>query len=272
MLCPAMPAREAAAQMRAAWGAAPDWLWVQHAPDQPAEAVGAAFAATFPGAALHLAAGWPGAQDGCPAVPGAEGAIGALGLWDWAGDYGTAAASPGADTRAAARAVLARALDRAGRPGDVPDLVWVSASPGTEALVVDELARILGDGVPIRSGPAAGRRRAVGPARVACGAELVVSVLFPGGAATHAPIGALPDVHAAGIAACQPLPDAIACRLARVAQPGVHRGGAAASRAISLRRAGPFAPGGPVPKARPHLPGAVPPHRLLTAPALGAGV
>ena len=180
MLCPAMLAGAAVAQMRAAWDRAPDWLWVQHSADQPAKVVGAAFAAAFPGSALHLATAWPPSWGTCPATIGPGGAIGALGLWDDGGDYATAEVALGCDVRAAARAALAQALDRAGRPGEVPDLVWVSASAGAEDLVQAELSMILGGDTPIHGTRAGGT---CVPGRSDCDAALVVSVLFPGCAA-----------------------------------------------------------------------------------------
>ncbi|TVR05899.1 MAG: hypothetical protein EA385_17255 [Salinarimonadaceae bacterium] len=190
MVCPATEAPVAAARMRDAWGDVPDWLWVQHSVVQPAAEVGRAFAAAFPGTALHIATSCLGAMDNGGAAIGPGGAIGALALWDPAGDFGAAAMACDGDMRSAARAALDTALARAGRPGEAPELIWLSASPGAEEVILDELKRRVGADTPVYGGSAAdddvSGRWAVGDGDRCHGAGLVISVLFPGAAFGHA--------------------------------------------------------------------------------------
>jgi len=91
-------------------------------------------------------------------VVSAEGrGMAAFGISDPEGDYGVgeatleAAASP----QAAACQALDAALNDAGRPGEVPGLIWVSAPPGVEESVISGLESSLGTGVPIVGGSSA---------------------------------------------------------------------------------------------------------------------
>lgn len=177
MLCPSMPAGTAAAQVNAAWRRAPDWLWVQHSVAQPAEGIGAAFAAVFPGTALHL-------SSARLASAGPDGGIGVLGVWDGQGDYGTASGPVCEDVGAAARRICLAALDRAGRPGEAPDLVWVTASPGLQDAVQDALERLLGFATPVHGGSA----RRVGDGSTSFDRGIAVSVLFPRARRVPAPV------------------------------------------------------------------------------------
>ncbi|MEM9250031.1 MAG: FIST N-terminal domain-containing protein [Pseudomonadota bacterium] len=71
------------------------------------------------------------------------------------GDYGASfAALEDAPARAAARATEA-ALVKADRPGEKPELVWISGSPGAEEALLAGIESIVGPDVPIIGGSAA---------------------------------------------------------------------------------------------------------------------
>jgi hypothetical protein len=96
----------------------------------------------------------------CLGVMGAGGAriengAGAFAIWDAEGDYGTAMRPLGDDARDAARAAIEAALMAADRPGEAPDLVWLSASPGREEAVLAGIADAVGANVPVLGGSAA---------------------------------------------------------------------------------------------------------------------
>lgn len=124
----------------------------------------------------------------CLGVMGADGpkienGLGAFAIWDADGDYGTAIAPIKTDARAAARIATANALVNAGRPGEAPDLIWISASPGCEEIVLAGVEDIVGENVPVVGGSAADNAVA-GEWRVFDGAEtladgVIVSALFP---------------------------------------------------------------------------------------------
>ena len=109
--------------------------------------------------------------------------LGVLAIWDRAGSYGTASASLGPDAGAAARAAALAALERAGRPGEMPEMVWLTVAPGREEQVIEGLRPVVGHETLIVGGSSgdndlSGRWRQFGPDQVH-GDGVVVSVLFP---------------------------------------------------------------------------------------------
>ena len=66
---------------------------------------------------------------------------GFLAISDPEGDYSSAIEPViGGDAQGAAAAALIEALRRAGRPGEEPDLVWLTATPDQEEQVIDRAA------------------------------------------------------------------------------------------------------------------------------------
>ncbi|MEM7526967.1 MAG: FIST N-terminal domain-containing protein [Pseudomonadota bacterium] len=112
-----------------------------------------------------------------------EGGIGLFALWDAEGDYGTGRASLTGEARAAARLATERALKAAGRQGEAPDLVWLTAVPGCEEEIVAGIEAVVGPNTPILGGSAAddtvSGAWAVFDATGVDGDAVVVSVLFP---------------------------------------------------------------------------------------------
>lgn len=86
---------------------------------------------------------------------GANGSFGFFAIKDPAGSYGTSCCSFESDAAAAATGALQRALKSAGRPGELPDLVWLASSPGNEEEVLSALQAELGPSVTILGGSAA---------------------------------------------------------------------------------------------------------------------
>jgi hypothetical protein len=109
--------------------------------------------------------------------------LGLLAISDPEGSYGVGAAPIGDDPRAAATLALERALEQAGRPAEVPALVWLNAAPGHEEALLAGIEDLLGKQVPIAGGSTAdnavaGRWRQIAGAEVFTDA-IVVSALFP---------------------------------------------------------------------------------------------
>ena len=108
--------------------------------------------------------------------------VGVFAISDPGGDYGTASATFGDDVAQTARAVTETALQRAGRVGEAPDLVWVSFTPGCEELAIEGIEAAVGKDVPIIGGSAADDTItgdwAVSDGSHRTGNGLVVSVLF----------------------------------------------------------------------------------------------
>ncbi len=129
--------------------------------------------------ALHGATSCLGAMTQDGATPG----LAAFVISDPAGAYGTAMKPFGDAPRDAAQAATQQALARADRIGERPDLVWVSATPGTEEDVLAGIEAVVGADVPILGGSAADNSVSgdwfVFDAGERSAAGVVVSVLFP---------------------------------------------------------------------------------------------
>ena len=109
--------------------------------------------------------------------------LGVFAIWDADGSYGTSSVDLGDDAEAAAREAATEALSRAGRPGEIPEMVWLSVAPGREEDVIAGLCAVVGEDTLIVGGSAAdndvtGKWSLFGPDAVHSDG-LVVSVLFP---------------------------------------------------------------------------------------------
>lgn len=109
--------------------------------------------------------------------------LGVFAIWDADGSYGTSSVDLGDDAEAAAREAANDALSRAGRPGEIPEMVWLSVAPGREEDVIVGLRAVVGAETLIVGGSAAdndvtGKWALLGPHAVHSDG-LVVSVLFP---------------------------------------------------------------------------------------------
>jgi len=111
--------------------------------------------------------------------------FGLLGLVDRAGAYGTGTATLGDDPRAEVKLAVGRALEQAGRPGELPAFVLITAPPGREEDLLLGIADVVGDDVPVAGGSAGdeavtGKWWQAGQGSV--GTNLVVvTVMFPSG-------------------------------------------------------------------------------------------
>ncbi|MCL2635830.1 MAG: FIST C-terminal domain-containing protein [Betaproteobacteria bacterium] len=99
---------------------------------------------------------------------GGDGSIGMLVVADPDGEYGVGAAELSGDAADAGERALHLALDRAGCPGELPELIWIYQAPGQEEQVIAGLRRVVGDRCPIIGGSAAdnavaGHWRQLGP-------------------------------------------------------------------------------------------------------------
>ena len=158
----------------------PDFLAAYFTAGLDAEGVAAALAALGP-RALHGGTSCRGVLSGAGMSAGP--ALGAFAIHDPTGDYGTEVVETGGDPRDAARRATLGALQRAGRQGEMPDLLWLTATPGGEEAVLAGIQDVVGPDVPILGGTAADDRFAGGWRVIgAAGARRdggAVSVLFP---------------------------------------------------------------------------------------------
>lgn len=146
-------------------------------------ALQALLSAHAPGCAIHGATSCLGTMTETGHQTDGPAGLGLFVLRDPDGDYGSAM-EPLADApEDAAERATQRALIAADRPGELPELVWLSATPGQEERILQGIQRVLGTGVPIIGGSAAdndvtGQWAVFGPEGVDTSA-VTVSVLFP---------------------------------------------------------------------------------------------
>ena len=116
---------------------------------------------------------------------GGPGSIGLLLVDDADGNYGAASVRLEGNPADCAERALREALLAADCADELPELVWIYQSPGTEEEVINGLRRVLGERCPIIGGSSAdnaadGRWRQLGPGGP-LNDGLVVGVLFPSG-------------------------------------------------------------------------------------------
>lgn len=71
------------------------------------------------------------------------------------GDFGAGLVCQDADPKKAASRALNDAILHAGRPGELPSLIWLNAAPGQEELLLDGIADVVGSHVPVVGGSSA---------------------------------------------------------------------------------------------------------------------
>jgi hypothetical protein len=166
-------------------GRPPDLLLVGATSRYDARGIAAALAARAPGVPVHGSSSCLGVMtdEGFRSDWGAGLAL--LGLSDPDGAYGVGAVPIGGDPRAAAVAAARQALERAGRPGEVPGLVLLTAQPGHEERLLEGLEGWFGPNVVIAGGSSADEMTGANSYQIANEAALrdsvVVTAFFPSG-------------------------------------------------------------------------------------------
>jgi len=81
-----------------------------------------------------------------------HGGLGLIAFADPKGAYGIGVCEQGDHPAQAAASALLQAINDADRPGELPDLIWLSAAPGQEELLLDGIASVVGPDVPVVGG------------------------------------------------------------------------------------------------------------------------
>jgi hypothetical protein len=155
---PDTAARRIAAALRLDERGPPSWVTVHHGAALAAEPLRHALASALAGdgaAVLHGSSSCLGVMSGDGTFIATGDGAGALAIWDSAGDYGVGTAEIGDDPRTAGAAAAKAAMDDAGRPGEAPDLVWLTAAPGAEEALLEGIQDVLGTTTPIVGASAA---------------------------------------------------------------------------------------------------------------------
>jgi hypothetical protein len=161
----------------------PGFAFLFYSSEHQDDAVFAAFRSRYPLVPLVGGTSCSGVMTECGLAGDAS--IGVLLVEDADGEYGAASAAFGSDPSGAAECALKDALDAAGCPGELPELIWVYQAPGQEEAVIEGLRRIVGDRCPIIGGSSAdqevaGDWRQLGPDGPLVDG-LAVGVLFSSG-------------------------------------------------------------------------------------------
>ena len=161
----------------------PDWMVAFPSVGLAADAVATALHTAAGEVPVHAATSCLGAMTAAGFHTDDGRGIGVLAVHDPEGSYGTAVEPIGDDPSAAASQAVLAALADAGRPGEQPMLIWLSAVPGSEEAVLAGIHAVLGANTPIAGGSAADNTIAGAWRQFANAAVLedhvVVSVLFP---------------------------------------------------------------------------------------------
>ncbi len=162
----------------------PNYVMIQVSSNYDLELVRQVTSEYFCDASIHGATSCRGALSSDGAMSFENYGIAVFGIHDEEGDYGSATASfEGICPKVAASCAVEAAIDDAGRSGQLPDLVWVSSSPGYEEDVINGLQEIVGPETVIIGGSSADNN-ITGEWSVFDNKEILsngvlVSVLFP---------------------------------------------------------------------------------------------
>jgi len=164
-------------------GTTPDILYPAWSVEYPAEALIGKLGELAPGVKLHGASTCLGGMTEQGFVSQQGRGLTLFGISDPDGSYGVGGGHIKDSARAAATEAILAALDDADRPGELPSIVRLTATPGAEEEVIAGIEEILGEDVPIIGGSAADNT-VEGHWMLANGQhiganEVVVSVLFP---------------------------------------------------------------------------------------------
>jgi hypothetical protein len=111
--------------------------------------------------------------------------FGFLGISDPAGAYGVGMAGLQTNPREAAKKALGLALDHAGRPGEMPQMILLTAPPGCEEELLLGIGEVVGPQVPVAGGSAADEAVTgawwVSANEVVDNRSVIVTTLFPSG-------------------------------------------------------------------------------------------
>lgn len=136
-------------------GGHPDFILVAYSEDHNAAVIQAGLSARFPNTMLLGSSTCRGllTQDGLMGF--GKPVLGIVGFADPDGAYGTAGLDLNGELQATIKDAVEQAQASVNRMGEVPDLVWLHASPGSEEAMISGLQTVLGDQVLISGGSSA---------------------------------------------------------------------------------------------------------------------
>lgn len=162
---------------------APDFMTIHYGSDRAPLPVWEQIRHLFGSTAVHGGSSCLGVMSAKGANIESRNAIGVLAIWDPHGAYGTAAEPLSSDTRTTAARATRKALRKAGRPGEAPDLIWLTGAPGHEEAILEGIKDVIGRPALIVGASSADNDVAGGWSQITeegpTSASVVVTVMFP---------------------------------------------------------------------------------------------
>lgn len=170
-------------QLKSQLAQAPSYLACHHSANYDAAQIAAALQSYAPQAAIHQNSSCLGAMTNAGFHSNDGYGLALFAIDDPDGSYGVGMATLGEDAQAAAIAAAEQALECSNRFGELPQMVWISSSPGQEEAVIEGLKALMGPNVAIAGGSAADNDVS-GQWWLGCNGQVnqnavLVSVLFP---------------------------------------------------------------------------------------------
>ncbi|TXD39636.1 hypothetical protein FRC96_06835 [Lujinxingia vulgaris] len=136
-------------------GAAPDIIFVYTTETYDTAAVNGRLAELAGGVPIHGGTSCQGVMTDEGVASDQGHGLAMMGIADAEGAYGVGVSEIGESPREAARRAVQGALSQAGRPGQVPQMLWLMAAPGCEEELIAGIQELLGSKVPILGGSSA---------------------------------------------------------------------------------------------------------------------
>ncbi|MBN2072303.1 MAG: FIST C-terminal domain-containing protein [Candidatus Krumholzibacteriota bacterium] len=136
-------------------GGDPDWMVVYSSVGYDCDRLAACLNRIDPGLSIHGGSSCQGVMTdaGFHSLEGTG--LGLFGIKDPSGAYGVGAEDVKASPRDAGRNAIQKAIDAAHRPGEKPQLVWLTCAPGFEEDIIKGIEEVIGSDIPIAGGSSA---------------------------------------------------------------------------------------------------------------------
>ena len=131
-------------QVRAQMVQAPNYIMTHASASYDLTAILNGIRTAFPNSQIHGSTSCLGALSGVGVMSSDGFGLAIIAIYDPEGDYGVGRRTIGDHPRDAAVQAFDMALDEAARPGQSPDLLWLSSAPGAEEEIIAGLQDIVG--------------------------------------------------------------------------------------------------------------------------------
>ena len=183
-------AEEAVRKLRSASGEHPGHIFVSYDSRLDPAEISDCLSRSFPDTSFIAASSYSGVLSDQSGSFDTDRSVAMLALYDGEGSFGSACGYFGdVSSDAEIEAIIEQAITRAGRNGEAPDAVWISASAGDENRVIGVIESMMGQSVQICGGTPGTlnglgadpeSRSASAPGGMVCGTRfLAVTVFFP---------------------------------------------------------------------------------------------